>query len=198
MPSGSHRAFGFRRYVTVIGGPADTVGSPASNGDGTKLFFSSSSIRRGNTWIGTSHCCHDEFAHCVIGLMHAGHSSAPMTRTPARFEIVADDLDAVRVDPEHATNALAAKNNTNARHSSWRRPLANTRPIPPDRIARAPQRIMPNHGRGSEYPIGSYGVGRMKSEGGGQAVMRVGPLASEMAGSSAPRSASMPFVLPGP
>src|SRR5581483_2232982 len=88
-----HLAAGLRCQVTVNCGlvfnpPLASDGISVTSGDATKLLFGSSSASRGRTWMGTSHCSHDEFAHCVIGLRQSGHCSAAMTRLPPALPAV--------------------------------------------------------------------------------------------------------------
>ncbi len=106
--------------------PLLVVGSSVRSGDATKLLWSSSSARRGSTWIGTSHCSHDELAHCVIGLMQSGHCSAPNTTEPVgapellfEFELLPDLL----LDPHAAKISASAVATTEMRTNGLRRQL---------------------------------------------------------------------------
>src|SRR4051794_32319303 len=62
-----------------------SVGVPSSTGDGMKLPFSSNVMSLGSTWMSTPQCIQDEFEHCVIGLRHSGHCSAPRMSVPPFF-----------------------------------------------------------------------------------------------------------------
>src|SRR3989442_9920935 len=64
--------------------PLSRVGASVRSGEATKFPFRSSTIAYGRTCSSTEYHVHVAEEQLVMGLMHSGHCSAPMTMDPPR------------------------------------------------------------------------------------------------------------------
>src|SRR2546425_8018501 len=84
-------------YVMVNGfwvmPPLSRVGASDSSGDATKFPFRSRTIAYPSTCSRTEYQVHVADEHSLMGLMHSGHCSAPMTIEPPFVGLAVPDAD---------------------------------------------------------------------------------------------------------